>query len=127
MDPKDRVVFSSLRVSDFLEVATRPGEWTLTRLFDFFPQLMERRNHQGNQLSGGEQQMLAVGRALMLRPRLMLLDEPLADMDERGTECVRRLLADSEATILVTAPAGLPKGLCTREIELNPPADRTPR
>ena len=74
--PQEREVFPSLTVSENLEVAARPGEWTLTRLFDFFPQLKERRNHQGNQLSGGEQQMLAVGRALMLRPRLMLLDEP---------------------------------------------------
>ena len=78
-------------------------------------------------LSGGERRRIALARAAVTEPHLMLLDEPLADMDERGTECVRRLLADSEATILVTAPAGLPRGLCTREIELNPPAGRTPR
>jgi branched-chain amino acid transport system ATP-binding protein len=75
--PQEREIFPSLTVEENLTVAERPGLWTLARVYDFFPSLAERRRNHGNQLSGGEQQMLAIGRALMGSPTFLLMDEPL--------------------------------------------------
>jgi branched-chain amino acid transport system ATP-binding protein len=75
--PQEREIFPSLTVEENLTVAQRPGQWTLAKVYDFFPSLAERRRNHGNQLSGGEQQMLAIGRALMGNPTLLLMDEPL--------------------------------------------------
>jgi branched-chain amino acid transport system ATP-binding protein len=75
--PQEREIFPSLTVEENLGVAERPGRWSLARIYDFFPSLAERRRHFGNQLSGGEQQMLAIGRALIGNPSLLLMDEPL--------------------------------------------------
>jgi branched-chain amino acid transport system ATP-binding protein len=75
--PQEREIFPSLTVEENLTVARRPGQWTLAKIYDFFPSLAERRGNHGNQLSGGEQQMLAIGRALMGNPTLLLMDEPL--------------------------------------------------
>ncbi len=75
--PQERNIFKSLTVEENLTAVARPGAWTAGRVYELFPRLAERRRNLGNQLSGGEQQMLAVGRALVLNPRIMLLDEPL--------------------------------------------------
>jgi len=75
--PQAREIFPSLTVEENLIVAERPGSWTLERVYDLFPRVAERRTHMGNQISGGEQQMLAIGRALMGNPELLLMDEPL--------------------------------------------------
>jgi branched-chain amino acid transport system ATP-binding protein len=75
--PQERNIFKSLTVEENLTAVARPGAWTVDKVYDMFPRLQERRQNLGTQLSGGEQQMLAIGRALILNPRIMLLDEPL--------------------------------------------------
>ena len=74
--PQERNIFRSLSVEENITAVARPGPWTLQRVFNFFPRLKERRHQAGSSLSGGEQQMLAIGRALATNPRLLLLDEP---------------------------------------------------
>jgi branched-chain amino acid transport system ATP-binding protein len=75
--PEGRRVFSNLTVEENLKVPLeRPGPWTIRRIYELFPQLAQRKNNKGRQLSGGEQEMLAIARALLLNPKLILLDEP---------------------------------------------------
>src|SRR6266513_817944 len=96
--PQERNIFRSLTVEENLTAVARPGDWTLRRIYELFPRLSERRRNLGDQLSGGEQQMLAVGRALILNPRLMLLDEPLEGLAPILVEelllALRRIIRD---------------------------------
>jgi branched-chain amino acid transport system ATP-binding protein len=103
---QEREIFSSLTVEENLTVAARPGRWDLPAIYDLYPRLAERRRNLGNQLSGGEQQMLAIARALMTNPALLLLDEPLEGLApivvEELAGAIRRMTAEgANAFILV--------------------------
>ena len=110
--PQERLIFPSLTVEENLAVAARAGRWTRERVYDLFPRLAERRAHRGNQISGGEQQMLAIGRALMGNPSLLLMDEPLEGLApiiiEALLKALKRLISeDSLALVLVEQHAKL--------------------
>jgi branched-chain amino acid transport system ATP-binding protein len=96
--PQERNIFKSLTVEENLTAVEQPGRWTVAKVFELFPRLAERRQNLGNQLSGGEQQMLAVGRALILNPKLILLDEPLEGLApilvEELLAALRRIIRD---------------------------------
>ena len=103
--PQGRWIFPSLTVEENLTVAGRPGPWTLERVYDLFPGLAERRTHMGNQISGGEQQMLAIGRALMGNPALLLMDEPLEGLAPIIVDtlllAMQRLIREESLTVML--------------------------
>ena len=110
--PQEREVFGSLTVAENLLVAARPGKWTADAVYELFPNLAERRGNLGGQLSGGEQQMLAVGRALMANPSVLLMDEPLEGLAPVIVEMLMRAIAklraaDGLAILLVEQHARL--------------------
>jgi branched-chain amino acid transport system ATP-binding protein len=109
---QEREIFSTLTVEENLTVASRPGRWDLPAVYDLFPRLAERRRNLGNQLSGGEQQMLAIARALMTNPALLLLDEPLEGLApivvEELSEAIRRMAGEAtNAFVLVEQHADI--------------------
>jgi branched-chain amino acid transport system ATP-binding protein len=103
--PQEREIFPSLTVRENLEVAARPGPWSVKTVFELFPRLSERMSNMGNQLSGGEQQMLAIGRALIGNPSLVLMDEPSEGLApvivEELARAIKRLTQDGGLTTMV--------------------------
>jgi branched-chain amino acid transport system ATP-binding protein len=96
--PQERGIFPSLSVTENLAVVARPGTWTAARVFELFPSLAARYRQRGDRLSGGEQQMLAIGRALVTNPRLLLLDEPMEGLAPVIVEQLARVLGELRAT-----------------------------
>ncbi len=103
--PQTRDIFPSLSIEENLQVAARKGRWPMERVYELFPRLAERRSHMGNQISGGEQQMLSIGRALMGDPAILLLDEPMEGLApiivEMLMQALTRLIREEALTVVL--------------------------
>jgi branched-chain amino acid transport system ATP-binding protein len=122
--PQEREIFPSLTVQENLNVAARPGAWTAQKVYELFPRLSERVGNRGNQLSGGEQQMLAIGRALIGNPTLLLMDEPSEGLApvivEELARAVKRLTQESGlAMILVEQNTRLALEIAPRAVVMD--------
>jgi branched-chain amino acid transport system ATP-binding protein len=102
---QEREIFPSLTVEENLTVAARPGRWTLEEIYKLLPRLQERKGNMGNQLSGGEQQMLAVARTLMTNPSLLILDEPMEGLApiivEEIAALIRKMIVESGTAVIL--------------------------
>src|SRR6202021_1676421 len=107
--PQERNIFRSLTVEENMTAVAQPGHWTVAKVYEMFPRLEERRGNFGNQLSGGEQQMLAIGRALTLNPQVLLLDKP--------TEGLAPIIV--EELLRARGPTTRPGGTCSIIFEQN--------
>ncbi|MGH6728449.1 MAG: ABC transporter ATP-binding protein [Pseudolabrys sp.] len=122
--PQEREIFPSLTLKENLVVAARPGRWTVEAVFELFPRLAERASNRGNQLSGGEQQMLAIGRALIGNPTVLLMDEPSEGLApvivEELARAVKRLSQAGElAMILVEQNSRLALDIAPRAVVMD--------
>ena len=103
--PQTRDIFPSLSIEENLQVAARKGRWPMERVYELFPRLAERRSHMGNQISGGEQQMLSIGRALIGDPAILLLDEPMEGLApiivEMLMQALTRLIREEALTVVL--------------------------
>jgi len=121
--PQEREIFPSLTVRENLEVAAQPGRWTVQTVFELFPRLSERESNRGNQLSGGEQQMLAIGRALIGNPSVILMDEPSEGLApvivEELARAVKRLTETDVALILVEQNTRLALDISARAVVMD--------
>ncbi len=121
--PQEREIFPSLTLLENLQVAERPGPWTIAEVFKLFPRLAERQGNRGNQLSGGEQQMLAIARALVGNPSVLLMDEPSEGLApvivEELARAVKQLAAADLALILVEQNTRLALELSPRAVVMD--------
>jgi len=122
--PQEREIFPSLSLRENLEVAARPGPWTLEKVYEMFPRLGERADNRGNQLSGGEQQMLAIGRALIGNPSVLLMDEPSEGLapvivEELARAVTRLTQSGGLSTVLVEQNTRLALDMAARVVVMD--------